>query len=40
MGTAYYKQDKLELALKYLDKSLAEHRNPDIVKRKIEVSGN
>lgn len=37
IGTTYYKQEKLELALKYFDKSLADHRNPDIVKKKIEV---
>lgn len=37
IGTAYLKQENLEMALKYFDKSLADHRNPDIVKKKIEV---
>ena len=37
IGTAYYKQEKLEPAVKYFNKSLAEHRNPDIVKKKLEV---
>lgn len=38
IGNAYFKQEKWELAIKYFDKSLAEHRNQDIVKKKKEVS--
>ena len=33
MGNAYYKQDKLEEALKYYEKSLSEHRSADVLKK-------
>lgn len=37
MGNVYWKQEKWELAVKWFDKSLAEHRNPDILTKKNEV---
>ena len=37
MGNVYWKQDKWADALRWYDKSLAEHRNPDIVAKKNEV---
>ncbi len=37
IGNVYVKQEKWELAVKYFDKSLADHRNPDIVNKKREV---
>ena len=33
----YWKQEKWAEAVKWYDKSLAEHRNPDIVSKKNEV---
>ena len=33
IGNAYYKQEKYELAVKFLGKSLSEHRDPLIVKK-------
>ena len=39
MGNVYNRQEKWEEALRFYDKSLAEHRNPDIVLKKNEVSG-
>ena len=33
IGNAYYKQEKYELAVKFLGKSLSEHRDPQIVKK-------
>ena len=38
MGSVYVKRKDLENAVKYFDKSLAEHRNPDIVAKKNEVT--
>ena len=38
MGGVYVKQDKLSEAVKAYDHSLAEHRNQEVVKKKIEVS--
>ena len=37
IGNVYMKQDKLNEAVKSYDHSLAEHRNPDVVKRREEV---
>ena len=37
MGNVYWKQENWEEALRWFDKSLAEHRNPDIVTKKNEV---
>ena len=37
MGSVYVKRKDWENAVKYFDKSLAEHRNPDIVVKKNEV---
>ena len=37
MGNVYWKQEKWLEAVKWYDKSLAEHRNPDIVSKKNEV---
>lgn len=34
IGNTYYKQKDLEKALKFLNSSLSEHRNPDILKKK------
>ena len=38
MGNVYWKQENWEEALRWFDKSMAEHRNPDIVARKNEVA--
>ncbi len=38
IGNAHYKQGNLEEAIKFYNHSLAEHRNPDIVKKKNEVN--
>ena len=38
MGNVYVKQEDWENAVKFFDKSLAEHRNPDIVSLKNEVN--
>ena len=37
MGNVYLKQGDYENAIKFFDKSLADHRNPDIVSKSIEV---
>lgn len=37
MANAYLKQDKLKEAVQYFDKSLSEHRDPEIVKKRTEV---
>ena len=37
MGNVYWRQEKWLEAVKWYDKSLAEHRNPDIVSKKNEV---
>lgn len=37
MGNVYMKQDKLAEAIKSYDHSLAEHRNPDVVKKRDEA---
>jgi tetratricopeptide (TPR) repeat protein len=37
IGSAYHKQENLEMAIKYYNKSLAEHRNQELVKKKVEV---
>ncbi|XP_005093097.1 stress-induced-phosphoprotein 1 [Aplysia californica] len=37
IGTAYVKKDELEQALNYYNKSLSEHRAPDIVKKVQEL---
>lgn len=34
IGNTYYKQKDLDKALKYINSSLSEHRNPDILKKK------
>ena len=39
VGNVHYKQQNWEQAVKFFDKSLAEHRNPDIVTKKNDVSG-
>ena len=37
MGNVYWRQEKWFEAVRWYDKSLAEHRNPDIVSKKNEV---
>jgi len=37
IGTAYMKKDELEESLNYYNKSLSEHRNPDVVKKVQEI---
>jgi len=37
IGTAYMKKDELQESLNYYNKSLSEHRNPDIVKKVQEI---
>jgi tetratricopeptide (TPR) repeat protein len=37
IGNSYYKIKDLKKAIKYFDHSLSEHRNPDIVKKKIQI---
>ena len=37
MGNVYSRQEKWDLAVTYYDKSLTEHRNQDIVKKRVEV---
>lgn len=37
IGNAYYKLKDLKKAIKYYDHSLSEQRNPDIVKKKLQV---
>lgn len=38
IGNAYVKKEDYEKALTYFNKSLSEHRVPDIVKKTVEVS--
>ena len=38
MGNVHLKQENWAEAVRWFDKSLAEHRNPDIVIKKTEVS--
>lgn len=38
MGNVYYQQKQWKEAIKYFDKSLAEHRNADVLKKKQNVS--
>lgn len=38
MGNVYFKQSKWEEAIKYYDKSLAEHRNSDVNAKRIQVN--
>ena len=40
IGKAYLKKDDDESALRYLNKSLSEHRTPEISKLILEVSVN
>ena len=40
VGNAYLKQMDYENAVKYFNKSLTEHRNPEVVTKKNEVSFN
>lgn len=37
MANAYLKQEKLKEALQFFDKSLSEHRDPEIVKKRNEL---
>ena len=37
MGNVYFKQKKWAEAIKYYDKSVTEHRNPDVVSKKTQV---
>jgi len=37
MANAYLKQEKLKEAIQYFDKSLSEHRDPEIVKKRAEI---
>lgn len=37
IGNAYSKQEKWNEAVTYYDKSLTEHRNQDVVKKRVEV---
>jgi stress-induced-phosphoprotein 1 len=37
MANAYLKQEKLKEALQFFDKSLSEHRDPEIVKKRNEI---
>ena len=39
IGTSYYKKDDLKNALIFYNKSLSEHRDPEVVKKSQEVSG-
>ena len=38
MGNVYYQQQQWKEAIKYFNKSLAEHRNSDVLKKKQNVS--
>ena len=40
MGNVYAKQEKWADAIKYFDKSLAEHRDQEVVKKKAQVSNS
>jgi stress-induced-phosphoprotein 1 len=37
IGSTYYEQEKLEMAIKYYNKSLAEYRSPDLIEKMVEV---
>lgn len=37
IGNAYFKTKDLKKAIKYYDHSLSEHRNPDILKKKLQI---
>ena len=37
IGNVHLKMERYQLAIKYFDNSVAEHRNQDIVKKKLEV---
>ena len=37
-GNVYFKQSKWEESIKWYDKSLAEHRNQEVVRKKESVS--
>ena len=37
IGNVHLKMERYQLAIKYFDKSVAEHRSQDIVKKKLEV---
>ena len=37
IGNVHLKMERKQLAIKYFDKSVAEHRSQDIVKKKLEV---
>ena len=36
-GTSYYKKNDLKSALTFYNKSLSEHRDPDVIKKSQEV---
>jgi len=38
MGNVYYQQQQWKDAIKFFDKSLTEHRNADVLKKKQQVS--
>lgn len=38
MANAYLKQNMVKEAVQFFDKSLSEHRDPEIVKKRLEVN--